>query len=63
MSMKFSWLLQRSYRRTILRVELDKGAGPGQESIYKKLLLRAAAAGAAAEAISKYKTMNLVSEP
>lgn len=47
----------------MLRVELDKVDEPGQEWIYKKLPLRAAAAIAAAAAISKYKTTNLVSEP
>lgn len=46
-----------------LKVELDKGDGLGQEWIYNKLLLRAAAAAAAVAAISKYKTMNLASEP
>lgn len=46
-----------------LRAELDRADGPGPEWIYKKLPLRAAAASAVAVAISKYETMNLVSEP
>ncbi|KAG7227948.1 hypothetical protein INR49_005569 [Caranx melampygus] len=44
-------LQQRSYRRTRLRVELDKVDGPGLEWIYKKLPLRAAAASAVAGVI------------
>lgn len=52
---------QRSYRRAILRAEPDRVGGPGRGWIYKKPLPRGAAASAAAGAISRRETTNLVS--